>query len=173
MLPEVRQMVAVFLFVLKARVRAATARVAAWAKRTLTEALRPLPAATDLVRDVFRSRDELVAENVLLRQQLIIASRKVKRPELRPFDRGLPVFLSSIVSRWRDALLLVKPDTIIRWHREGFCLLWKRKSKANRTRRSALSKETIELIQRMARENRLWGAEPECRGPACWSFARR
>ena len=69
------------------------------------------------------------------------------------------MFLSSIMRRWRDALLLVKPDTIIGWHREGFRLLWKRKSKATQPRRSALAKETIELIQQMARENRLWGAE--------------
>jgi putative transposase len=99
------------------------------------------------------------AENALLRQQLLVASRKNKRPTLRAHERGLLVFLSSIMRRWRDALLLVKPDTIIRWHRKGFRLLWKRKSTATRTRRSALSKETIELIQRMARENRLWGAE--------------
>jgi putative transposase len=69
------------------------------------------------------------------------------------------VFLPSILHRFRQAVLLVKPDTIIRWHREGFRLLWRRKSKSGRVRRSALAKETIELIQRMSRENRLWGAE--------------
>jgi putative transposase len=88
-----------------------------------------------------------------------VASRKVRRPDFRPHERGLLVFLSSILPRWRDAVLLVKPDTVVRWHREGFRLLWKRKSKATRAHRSALPKETIELIQRMARENRLWGAE--------------
>jgi putative transposase len=149
----------VLLAVLKARVRACVSKAVAWAKRTIREALRPAPIAAGLLCDVFRSRKELLAENTLLRQQLLVASRSKKRPAFRPHERGLLVFLSSIVSRWRDALLLVKPDTIIRWHREGFRLLWRRKSKANRTRRSALPKETIELIQRMARENRLWGAE--------------
>lgn len=145
--------------VLKARVRTRVSKAVAWAKRAMREASRPAPIATGLLCDVFRSRDELLAENAPLRQQLLVASRKNKRPAFRGHERGLVVFLSSIVSRWRDALLLVKPDTVLRWHQEGFRLLWKRKPKANRTRRSALPKETIELIQRMARENRLWGAE--------------
>jgi putative transposase len=149
----------VLLAVVKARVRACVSKAVARAKRAIREALRPAPVAGGLLCDVFRSRDQLLAENALLRQQLLVASRKNKRPTFRAHERGLLVFLSSIMRRWRDALLLVKPDTIIRWHREGFRLLWKRKSKANRTRRSALSKETLELIQRMARENRLWGAE--------------
>jgi putative transposase len=95
----------------------------------------------------------------MLRQQVIVASRKVSQPRFHPHERGLLVFLSSIVRRWREAVLLVRPDTILRWHREGFRLLWSRNSKSGRARRSPLAKETIELIERMARENRLWGAE--------------
>jgi putative transposase len=60
--------------------------------------------------------------NALLRQQLIVASRKVKRPEFKPHERGLMVLLASIVRGWRDAVLLVKPETTLRWHREGFRL---------------------------------------------------
>src|SRR5512147_318978 len=94
---------------------------------------------------------------MMLRQQLIVASRRVKQTDFRPHERGLLVALSSLVRQWRDAVLLVKPETILRWHREGFRLLWKRKSKSSTTRRSPLTKETIELIERMSRENRLWG----------------
>ena len=148
-----------FLFVLKARVRSAVGRAVTWVKETLAETFRPLPVITGLVGDLFRSREELVAENMMLRQQLIVASRKVAQPRFRPHERGLLVFLSSIVRGWRDAVLLVKPDTIVRWHREGFRLLWKRKSKSGTARPSPLTKETIELIARMSKENRLWGAE--------------
>ncbi|MEO7035121.1 MAG: hypothetical protein ABI548_14485 [Polyangiaceae bacterium] len=74
---------------------------------------------TGFIADTTRSRAELVTENALLRQQLIVAARAVKRPELRTLERGLFVMLASILPHWRDAMLLVKPDTILRWHREG------------------------------------------------------
>ena len=131
----------VFFFVRKARVRSAFGKVVSWTKKKLTESFRPLPIITGLVGDALRSRQELVAENMMLRQQLIVASRRVKQPRFRPHERGLLVFLSSIVRRWREAVLLVKPDTIVRWHREGFRLLWSRKSKSGRVRRSPLAKE--------------------------------
>jgi hypothetical protein len=153
------QIAAVFLFVLKARVRSVVGKVVTWANKKLTDSFRPLPIITGMVGDALRSRQQLVAENMMLRQQLIVASRKVKQPRFRPQERGLLVFLSSIVRHWREAVLLVKPDTILRWHRERFRLLWSRKSKSGRVRRFPLAKETIELIERMARENRLWGAE--------------
>jgi putative transposase len=94
----------------------------------------------------------------MLRQKLIVVSRKVTQPRFRPHERGPLVFLSSIVPQWREAILLVKPDTIVRWHREGFRQLWCRKFKPGRVRRSPLVKETIEFIERMVRENRFWGA---------------
>ena len=63
-----------FLFVFKARVRAVASKALGWAKRTLTEAFRPRPLATGLLRDVFRTRNELLTENAMLRQQLIVGS---------------------------------------------------------------------------------------------------
>ena len=66
-----------------------------WTKKRLTASFRPLPISTGLVGDAFRSRQELVAENMMLRQQLIVASRKVHKPRFRPDERGLLVFLSS------------------------------------------------------------------------------
>ncbi len=123
------------------------------------EALRPLPLVSGLVEDVFRTREELVAENLLLRQQLIVASRKIKQPMFRRWERGLFVVLASRLRRWHSATLLVKPDTVLRWHRDGFRLLWSRKSKAGRAPKPRLPQETIDLIVRMSKENRLWGAE--------------
>jgi hypothetical protein len=98
-------------------------------------------------------------ENALLRQQLIVASRKIKRPMFKPYERSLVVLLASLLSRWRNAILLVKPETVLRWHREGFRLFWRWKSKNIKTRTSRVDPEVIALIQRIAAENVLWGAE--------------
>jgi hypothetical protein len=65
--------------------------------------------------------------------------------------------LATKVRGWRDALHIVKPDTLIRWHRQGFRLFWSRKSQGQ-SRRSRLAPETIALIKEMAVENRLWGS---------------
>lgn len=111
-------------------------------------------AATDLVR----SKQELVVENALLRQQLIVLRRQVKRPQLRNSDRALLLLLISKLRMWKGALLIIQPDTLLRWHSLGFRLFWKRKSKA-KSRKAKLAAETIELIKQLAQENRLWGAE--------------
>ncbi len=108
--------------------------------------------------DLTRSKAELMAENALLRQQLIVLHRQVKRPTFSPSDRLWLVFLTSRVKRWKEALLVLKPDTLLRWHRQGFRLFWKFKSRPRRGRPN-LPTETIALIQRLATENRLWGAE--------------
>ncbi len=94
-----------------------------------------------------------------LRQQLIVASRAARRPAFRPLERGLLVALSSYLPNWRNAVLLVKPAPILRRHREGFRLVWKRRSRASQGPEPKISPETIELIRRMALENKTWGAE--------------
>jgi transposase InsO family protein len=109
--------------------------------------------------DLTRSRGQLIAENAFLRQQLSVASRSVKRPGLRGHERGLLVLLARLLPGWRSALLLVKPETVLRWHRAGFQLFWGRKSRSARSREPRLAPEVIALIQRMTAENRLWGAE--------------
>ena len=81
-----------------------------------------------------------------------------KRPKFAAHERGMLVLLARLLPRWRDAVLLVKPQTILRWHREGFRTLWRWKSK-QKSPTSKLPAETIPLIRRMAEENRLWGAE--------------
>ncbi len=106
--------------VLNARVRDGIAQVATAVRAAMREALRPAPMVSGFVADLFRSRDELLAENALLRQQLIVATRTVKQPKFRPLERRLVVALSSVVQNWQNTILLVKPDTVLRWHREGF-----------------------------------------------------
>ena len=115
-----------------------------------------LPLAT--AADLFRSKPQLVAENVLLRQQLMILRRQIKRPVYGKTDRLLLVLLASMVRTWKQALFLVQPETLLRWHRELFRLFWKRKSKAHSSK-PRLSLETISLIKEIATHNRLWGAE--------------
>jgi hypothetical protein len=115
-----------------------------------------LPLST--LADLGRSKSELVAENALLRQQLIILKRQVKRPGVTRTDRVFLVLLARLVRTWQQALVIVQPDTLLRWHRELFRCYWKRKSKT-RTHKPKIAAETIALIRQMARENRLWGAE--------------
>ena len=141
------------------RLPATVTSVVSRAKSALREATRPLPLVAGFAVDLTRSRRELLAENVLLRQQLIVVSRSVKRPAFRPHERGLVVLLSRLVHKWRDAVLLVKPDTILRWHREGFRLFWRWKSRQPGTRQPRLPADVVELIRRMASSNRTWGAE--------------
>jgi len=79
--------------------------------------------------DLTRSKPELVLKNALLRQHLIVLQRQVKRPALTWRDRALLVLIASKLPRWRSALMIVQPDTLLRWYREIFRRLWKRKSR--------------------------------------------
>jgi transposase InsO family protein len=110
-----------------------------------------------LLGDLLRSRRALVAENALLRQ-LIVLRRRTTRPRFTSRDRLLLVLLARRVRAWRQALLIVQPETLLRWHRAGFRLLWRRRSRAPRRTRQ-LDLDVVALIQQLARENRLWGAE--------------
>ena len=115
-----------------------------------------LPLGT--LADLARSKAELVAENALLRQQLIILKRQVKRPACTKTDRILLVLLARAVRAWKQTLFIVQPETLLRWHRELFRLYWKRRSKVS-SHKPKVAAETIALIREMAKENRLWGAE--------------
>jgi transposase InsO family protein len=101
----------------------------------------------------------LLAENLLLRQRLLAVQRQVKRPKLSAWDRFIMLIGSRFAVRWREATLIVQPATILRWHREGFRLFWRFKSRSRKPGRPPIDPELVELIQRMATENRLWGAE--------------
>ncbi len=113
---------------------------------------------TGTLVDSTLTRADLLIENALLRQQLIVTRRHVKRPQLLRHERAVLVVLSALTSTWRDAMLLVKPETVLRWHRAGFRLFWRRKSRTRGSTRR-LAADTVALIRRMAAANRLWGAE--------------
>lgn len=114
----------------------------------------------DLVRLSFlaaHSRSTLAAENLFLRKQrALFQKRKVKPRRADDATRWLMATLSRMF-QWRDALVNVKPDTLIRWHRRGFRLFWRWKSKP--TGRPRLPKDLRQLIQEMAAENPAWGEE--------------
>jgi putative transposase len=112
------------------------------------------------VADPTRGRSELVLENAFLRQQVIVLSRDKKRPPLTNQDRRLLVLLARLLPTWKAALMIVQPDTLIRWHRELFKIVWRRKSKAKtKPQPATLPLTTLRLIWQLATDNRLWGAE--------------
>ena len=108
------------------------------------------------LRALFGSRADLAAENLALRQQLVVLQRSVKRPQLRPRDRIFWSWLFRLWSGWRSALLIIQPQTVVRWHRQGFGLYWRWKSR-KKPGRPNLDREVRRLIRRMCRENPTWG----------------
>lgn len=90
--------------------------------------IRLLQAIVGALGSAFRSRASLVAENLALRQQLAVL-RAGRRPRLRPIDRAFWVVFSRTWSRWVDVLAIVKPATVIGWHRRGYARLWAAKSR--------------------------------------------
>jgi putative transposase len=140
---------------LLARVSYLLRKARLWASRKLAPmADHPLVGA---VADMFRSPQELAMENAYLRQQVVVLQRSVKRPTLTTLDRMVLMAGAVVLPTWRSTLAIVKPETILRWHREGFRPLWRRKSKPKGRRDPRVTEETVALIRRMAGENRLWG----------------
>lgn len=118
------------------------------------------PRVAGTLRDLVRSKPALIAENALLRQQLIILQRRAKRPRCTRADRLLLVLLASRVRIWPQALLIIQPETLLRWHRQLFRQFWRQRSRGTAPRhRPPIAAETITLIREMAVANRLWGAE--------------
>ncbi len=109
------------------------------------------------LRGTWASRAVLLAENLALRHQLAVLQRSIKRPQLRQRDRIFWSWLSRYWPDWRSALVIVQPETVVRWHREGFRLYWRWKC-SKRAGRPPVSREIRDLIRRMARENPTWGA---------------
>ena len=111
-----------------------------------------------LVADLFKSRTRLEAENLFLRHQLNIALRRAPpRLRLRGSDRALLILMTMLWPRLLGIAQLVQPETILRWHRAGFKAFWRWKSR-NRVGRPKIDRGLRDLIQRMSRENPLWGA---------------
>jgi len=139
-------------------------RFAGWARaieaaiKELVKPVSSVPAlAADAGGDMVRSHPELVAENALLRQQLIVLRRSVHTTRINDGDRLLMVLLASLNSAWSQALHIIKPGTLLRWHSRLFKLIWRRKSKP-KSQPARLSQKAIDLIQTMAKDN-LWGSE--------------
>jgi hypothetical protein len=108
---------------------------------------------------IISSRRDLLLENLALRQQLAAAIQRYPRPRLTSSDGILWVPLRRFWSGWKGALVVVQPETVIRWHRTGFKLYWKWLSRKHTVvGRKPTSKELRELIFRMVTENRTWGA---------------
>jgi putative transposase len=107
---------------------------------------------------LFTSKACLIVENLALRQQLAILLREKKRPRFTPRDRLFWVLLSHFWPGWRSVLAIASPDTVIRWHRAGFRLFWKWKSRPRKPGRPQISPEIRALIKAMTDTNPLWGA---------------
>ena len=110
------------------------------------------------VRVFFLCRTDLALEILALRQQVAVLKRKRPRPKLNRMDRLFWTALRSFWSRWAEALLIVKPETVVGWHRAGFRLYWGWRSRGRASGRPKITPEIQELIQRMAKENPTWGA---------------
>jgi putative transposase len=100
----------------------------------------------------------LAIENLALRQQLAVYKRTAPRPRLRPTDRLLWVLLARVWAGWRQPLVIVTPDTVLRWQRRRFREYWTRLSGRPTGGRPAVPVEIKALITRMANANPLWGA---------------
>jgi hypothetical protein len=112
------------------------------------------------LRAAGRSRGDLVLENLLLRHQLTVLTRPTRRPHVRfrRRDKLLWVLARRLRHDWRRHLVVVRPDTVVRWHRAGWRLYWRWRSRSGGGR-PRLSPEVRELIARIAHENPLWGSE--------------
>src|ERR1022692_4071845 len=108
---------------------------------------------------LFRIRGNLVLENLVLRQQLAVLKRRRPRPRLALVDKLFWVTVSRFWSGWKEALIVVTPETVVRWHRAGFRMYWRLISRVRvQVGRRQTSKEVRELIFRMVVENPIWGA---------------
>jgi len=111
-----------------------------------------------LVLTALRLQSELALENLALRHQLAVRHRQHRRPILRMSDRVFWCSLSRSWSHWKEKLVIVKPETVLRWHRKRFASYWTRLSRRGRPGRPGKDREIRALIRRMADSNALWGA---------------
>ena len=111
----------------------------------------------EFFRLLFKSRQSLITENLLLRQQILILKRRNKRPKLKNIDRIILVWISKLWDDWKSAIIIVKPETVIGWHRKGFKLYWKWKSR--KAGGPKIDWELIKLIRKLQKENPTWSSQ--------------
>lgn len=118
-----------------------------------------LPVLLCFVRSALRSRADLMLENVALRQQVAALKRRNQRPRLSWSDRAFRVCLLSVWDKWRSVLIIVRPETVLRWHRQRFKRHWLFLSRPPKGKgRPGLDYSVRDLIRKMARKNPTWGA---------------
>jgi putative transposase len=118
-----------------------------------------LAALLVALHSIIRSRLDLQLENLALRHQIGVLHRSArKRPKLTSRDRLFWVCLSRLWRDWRSTLVIVKPETVVAWHRKGFRLFWTWKVRHGQPGRPVIARETRDLIRKMCRENPGWGA---------------
>lgn len=105
----------------------------------------------------FKSKTRLAAENLCLRQQLAVFMQRYPRPPLRDWDRRFWILMARWFAKWRESLVIVQPETVLRWHARGWRAYWRWKSRTQRAGRKPIALELRQLIRRMAAENPLWG----------------
>ena len=129
-------------------------------RASLETVTKPVSASLvlDTIADATRSRKHLIIENAMLRQQVIVLKRTVKKPKINRRDRLRLLTLARLTPFWQSAMHIVQPATLLRWHRDLFRCYWTWKSRSKR-KQPTIPVETIALIQQMAKENRSWGAE--------------
>lgn len=111
-----------------------------------------------LVSSAFQSRRLLILENVALRRQLQVLGRQKKRPQLTNRDRAIWILLRRLLPDWKRSLVIVKPESVIGWHRQRFRAFWRRKSQRRSPGRPRLDRSERELIRQIAHDNSTWGA---------------
>ena len=133
-----------------------------WRLRVLRQSLRlvlyALHVLAAAVSAAFKSRAALHLENLALRHQLGVLQRSVKRPRLTSPDRLLWAWLCEIWTDWRSALVIVKPQTVVAWHRKSFRLFWTWKIRRGKPGRPVVPKAVRHLIRQLCLANPLWGA---------------
>jgi putative transposase len=105
----------------------------------------------------FKTNSQLKLEHIFLLKQLEIYQRREPKLMIKGPDRLFFSLMVKIFTNWRDRIFLVKPDTLIKWHRSGFRIFWRRKTKSSKGGRPKINKEIIELLRQMVIENPLWG----------------
>ena len=117
-----------------------------------------IPTLLRALISTLATQRQLTLENLALRQQIAVLQRSVKRPLLKKSDRLFWVLLSRVWKDWAKMLTIVKPETVIRWHRKGFRLYWTWKSRRSGMGRPVVALEIRELIRKMSQANPRWGA---------------
>jgi len=106
---------------------------------------------------IIGNHSAIITENMALRHQISVLKRTAKKPKIKMHDRLFWILLSKLWNNWNNALFIVKPETVIKWHRKGFKIYWRIRSK-HKIGRPPIDFKIIALIHRISKENSTWGA---------------